>query len=148
MEWAYASASRVEHVARNVRRQDELEVYLSHGVSGYEAVMESFMDSTICRVILADDYDPVGVTGVCQDRIWLLGTPELVNTKSHRWQLAVHGREWVKYCADVVGKRIGNYAYSENNAALRWLKHLGFTVEDPRPFGLHKEMFCEFWMEP
>lgn len=145
MEWAYPSAERVERIARDLRPQDELEVWLSHGMFGYDALMESYYESTFCRVIMSDRYAPVGVTGVVQDRIWLLGTPELTRTKSHRWQLATHGREWVKHCIDVVGGPIGNHVYSENRVAVRWLKHLGFVVEEPKPFGPKDAMFCKFW---
>ena len=145
MHWAYPSAERVERVALNLRPQDELEVLLSDGVSGYDAVMESYYESTISRVILGDNSTPVGVTGVCGDRIWLLGTTELASTKSHRWQLAVHGRQWVKHCIDVVGGPIGNHVYAENRLAIRWLKHLGFVVEEPHPYGVQSAPFREFW---
>ena len=145
MDWAYPSTERVEIVANNLRPQDELEVWLSDGISGYDAVMESFYESTVSRVIMSDHNTPVGVTGVCGDRIWLLGTTELANTKSHRWQLAVHGRQWVKHCIDVVGGPIGNHVYAENRLAIRWLKHLGFVVEKAQPFGVNEASFCEFW---
>jgi len=145
MDWSYPSSDRVEHVANNLRPQDQLEVLLSDGVSGYDAVMESYYQSTIARVILGDNSAPVGVTGVCGDRIWLLGTTELANTKSHRWQLAVHGRQWVKHCIDVVGGPIGNHVYAENRLAIRWLKHLGFVVGEPHPYGVQSAPFREFW---
>ena len=83
MDWAYPSTDRVEHIANHLRPEDQLEVWLSDGVDGYDAVMESYFDSTISRVILGDDSTPVGVTGVCGDRIWLLGPAELTRTKSH-----------------------------------------------------------------
>jgi len=145
MDWAYPSTDRVEHIANHLRPEDQLEVWLSDGVDGYDAVMESYYDSTISRVILGDDSTPVGVTGVCGDRIWLLGTAELTSTKSHRWQLAVYGRQWVKHCIDVVGGPIGNHVYAENRAAIRWLKHLGFVVEPAKPYGTRAASFCEFW---
>jgi len=145
MHWAYPSADRVERIALNLRPQDELEVRLSDGVEGYDAVMESYYASTIARVIMGDNSAPVGVTGVCGDRIWLLGTAALTETKSHRWQLAAHGREWVKHCIDVVGGPIGNHVYSRNRSAVRWLKHLGFVIEDAAPYGVRGAPFHKFW---
>lgn len=144
MHWAYPSTERVELVANSLRPQDELEVWLSDGVTGYEAVMGSYYDSTISRVIMSDDSTPVGVTGVCGDRIWLLGTAGLASSKSHRWQLAVHGRQWVKHCIDVVGGPVGNHVYAENRLAIRWLKHLGFVVKEAAPYGHKAAAFCEF----
>ena len=29
--------------------------------------------------------------------------------------------------------------------SLKWLKHLGFTVEPPEPYGPKGAMFCPFW---
>ena len=136
MEWAYPSTERVEKVAQNLRAEDELEVWLSDGVLGYDAVMESYYESTISRVILGDDYTPVGITGVCGDRIWLLGTPGLTETKSHRWQLATHGREWVKHCIDVVGGPIGNHVYAKNRPAVRWLNTWALLLNHQNPMGL------------
>ena len=145
MNWARPAAEYVEHVAKNVRPQDEIEVFLSDEITGYVAVMESFYTSDVCRVILGDDSTPVGVTGVCEDRIWLLGTPELTKSRSHRWQLAVHGREWVNHCIDVVGGPVGNHVYSENRESVRWLKHLGFDVLEEAPYGPKGALFHEFW---
>ena len=145
MEWAYPSTERVEKIAQNLRPEDELEVWLSDGVLGYDAVMESYYESTIARVILGDNYEPVGITGVCGDRIWLLGTTGLTQSKSHRWQLATHGREWVKHCIDVVGGPIGNHVYAKNRPAVRWLQHLGFVVEPSKPYGVEGAPFRRFW---
>ena len=79
-------------------------------------------------------------TGVCGDRIG--GTPGLTESKSHRWQLAVHGREWVKHCLEVVGTPIGNHVY-KNRAAVRWLKQLGLqNRQSPTALGAP---FCRFW---
>lgn len=145
MQWAELDPDHIKLIASNVRPEDELEVGLSHHISGYDAVWESSLNSQICKVILGDNYTPVGVTGVWDDRIWLLGTPGLMSTASHRWQLAVHGRQWVQHCLDTVGKPIGNHAYAANTRSLRWLQHLGFTLEPPAPFGPSCALFCEFW---
>ena len=148
MKWAEPELRLVTQVACNLREEDQHEVALSDGLSGYDAVMLSYAESCFARVILGDDSSPVGVTGLCGDRIWLLGTPELMSTRSHRWQLAVHGREWVETCLRRVNRPIGNHAYAKNAAALRWLKHLGFTVMPPAPFGPCAALFCEFWRAP
>jgi hypothetical protein len=147
MKWARPTAEFVEHIALNVRPEDEHEVRLSDGMPGYDAVVCSFLRSSLSRVILGDNDDPLGITGMCDNRIWLLGTTGLTSTRSHRWQLALHGREWVEHCLTHVKGPIGNHAYSKNRAALRWLQHLGFTIEPPAPYGPCAALFCEFWRD-
>tara|TARA_R100000781_G_C4081208_1_gene127809 strand:- start:3495 stop:3941 length:447 start_codon:yes stop_codon:yes gene_type:complete len=145
MKWIKATSSIASEVGENLRRQDVNEVLMSHGMTGHQAVMESFKQSSICQAIEGDDGDPVGLTGVVDNRIWLLGTDKLTATKNHRWQLCLYGREWVEHCLESVGKPIGNYVYSENKKSIRWLKHLGFIIYEPEPFGPWDSMFCPFW---
>jgi hypothetical protein len=53
----------------------------------------------------------------------------------------------VEYCLDRVGGPIGNDVYAKNKRSIRWLKHLGFQVEPPRPMGMSAALFCRFWRE-
>lgn len=145
MRWIEATEEVAMEIGLHLREQDCDEVMLSHGMQPLEAVIDSYLGSSICKAIEGDDGRPVGITGVCEDRIWLLGTYSLTATKNHRRMLCKHGREWVDYCLKEVGRPIGNYVYSKNRMAIRWLLHLGFTVESPRPFGPSSALFCPFW---
>jgi hypothetical protein len=145
MRWIPANEEVAFAVGFALRQQDREEVKLSHGMDGLEAVLDSYIQSDVCQAIEGDNGNPVALTGVCGDRIWLLGTDELTATRSHRWQLCLHGREWVEYCLEVVGKPIGNHVYAKNRCSIKWLKHLGFTVEHPEPFGPSAALFCPFW---
>ncbi len=148
MRWIQATADVCMEVGHNLRKEDEIEVHLSHGMSGLNAVMESYVHSDIIQAIEGDSGNPVGLTGVVGDQIWLLGTEELTATKHHRWQLCVYGREWVDYCLEMVGAPIGNHVYSKNRLSIRWLKHIGFTVEKPVAYGVAGALFCPFRREP
>lgn len=145
MKWIRADEDLAMEIGLNLRQQDCTEVMLSHGMSPIEAVIESYLNSDICQGIAGDDGIPVGMTGVCGDRIWLLGTYGLTATKSHRRQLCLYGREWVDYCLEETGRAIGNHVYAKNTRSIRWLKHLGFTVEHAEPFGPSAALFCPFW---
>jgi hypothetical protein len=147
MRWVRPTAERVSHIAFNLRSDDKTEVWLSHHIAGDEAVFESWLSSEICRCIVTSDGEPVGVTGVCGDRIWLLGTEGLTATRSRRLQLCIEGRGWVEHCLKHVGGPIGNDVYAKNRMSIRWLRHLGFEVEEPRPIGLSGALFCRFWRE-
>lgn len=147
MRWIQADEDVAMEIGLNIREQDEIEVRLSHGVSGLEAVLDSYIESDTCMAIEGDNGLPVGITGVCGDRIWLLGTYALTASKNHRRELCLYGREWVDYCLEQTGGPIGNHVYSKNTASIRWLKFLGFTVEHPEPHGPSAALFCPFWRE-
>ena len=145
MRWTDPTEERAYYVAANVRREDEREVWLSHRVDGPTAVLESWLASDVCRCIETADGEPVGLTGLVGDRIWLLGTAGLTATKRRRLQLCIEGRGWVQHCLEQVGCPIWNDVYARNTQSVRWLQFLGFTVEPPRPMGVSCALFSRFW---
>ena len=146
MNWAEPTSARVQYIAEHLRYQDRLEVLYSHGLAGEEAVIQSWKNSQICRCIDADDGKPVGICGVVDSSvIWLLGTENLLATSSHRRQFIRGGRTWVDGLMADGCKVLENWALASNLATLRWLKHLGFTVDTPEPRGRSAQLFCHFW---
>lgn len=133
------------YVANHIRKEDELEVWLSHRVPGPEAVLTSWAESDICAGILTEEGEPAGLTGVVGDRIWMLGTEALTGSKERRLHLCTKGRGWVQHCLESVGAPIGNYVYAKNRRAVRWLRFLGFEIGVPRPYGPSCELFHPFW---
>ena len=67
MNWSDATPARVQRIAKMLRHQDRLEVLYSHGLSGEDAVMQSWRNSQICRCIDGDDGKAVGICGVGGD---------------------------------------------------------------------------------
>ena len=145
MKWAEATEEAAIHVALNLREEDKIEVWLSHGSWPIEAVMWSWSESSLCRCIASEDDQPLALTGLVGNRIWLLGTERLTATRERRLQLCKEGREWVETCLKRAGMAIGNDVYAKNLRSIRWLKHLGFQVATPRPMGPSAELFSEFW---
>ncbi len=145
MKWAEPVSHRVYEIGRNLREADRKEVWLSHRMTGLDAVLTSWQQSDLCRCIETDAGEPVGITGLVKNRIWMLGTDNLVATRERRLQLCKEGRQWVDHCLSVAGMAIGNDVYAKNTASIRWLKHLGFNVASPRPLGDSAALFCEFW---
>lgn len=145
MNWADPTPARVQRIAKMLRHQDRLEVLYSHSATGEEAVYDSWRSSSICRCIDADDGKAVGICGVNGSLIWLLATDELLATASHRRQFIRGGRRWVDgLLADGHGC-LENWALASNRTTLRWLQHLGFTVDTPEPMGRSCQLFCHFW---
>lgn len=146
MNWADPTPARVQRVARMLRHQDRLEVLYSHQLSGEQAVEESWRRSKICRCIDGDDGQAVGICGVNDNTIWLLATDELLATASHRRQFIRGGRQWVDGLLNS-GRflLLENWALASNTTTLRWLRHLGFTIDTPEPMGRSCMLFCHFW---
>jgi hypothetical protein len=145
MRWAGPTSARVQHIAGRLRHQDRLEVFYSHGLTGEEAVLQSWKNSAICRCIDADDGSPVGICGVNGSLIWLLGTEQLLATASHRRQFIRGGRAWVDELLAGGHLCLENWTLASNLQTLRWLQHLGFTVDVPEPKGRSAQLFCHFW---
>lgn len=145
MRWAEPTAARVQHIAERVRYQDELELLYGFGLSGKEGVLQSWKNSAICRCIDADDGSPVGICGLNGTKIWLLGTEKLLATPSHRRQFIRGGKLWIHGLMADGHRYLENWALASNFATLRWLQHLGFTIDTPEPRGRSAQLFCHFW---
>jgi hypothetical protein len=145
MRWAPATEERVKYVAKRLRASDQVEVRLSHGIDPYLVAVESWASSSICQAIVAEDGTPLGITGLDEDLIWLLGTDDLTSTRMRRMQLCREAEEWVQHCLKRVDGPIGNYVYAKNGESIRWLSKLGFTVFPAEPYGPSGALFHPFW---
>lgn len=143
MRWAEPTPGRLERIAAALREQDRIEVMASDGLTPSEAVLSSWRCSDVCRCILGDDGQEVGVCGVNGETIWLLGTAGLTSTRSHRIQLVRRGRRWVDELLET-RPRLGNWVFAANVESVRWLRSLGFTVHPPIPYGPSARLFSYF----
>ena len=77
------------------------------------------------------------------------GIPWLVGTDA----LEEYQRTFLRRCGKVVNAMLAVYPYLENYVDARnhtariWLHWLGFTIEEPQPFGIHGLPFHRFHME-
>lgn len=146
MRWAEPTAARVEHIGRMLRWQDRMEVLYSDCLTGEQAVAESWRDADICRCIDGENGRPVGICGVTGNRIWLLATDDLLPDQQERLQFIREGRQWVDSLFAEHGFRLlENWALASNRVTLRWLRHMGFTIDTAEPRGHSCMLFCHFW---
>lgn len=146
MKWADPTPARVERIGKRLRWQDRAEVLYSHGLTAESAVTESWRMSQICRCIAADDGRAVGICGVNGNTIWLLATDELLETSADRRQFVRAGRRWVDgLFLNHSYQLLENWTLANNTVTVRWLQHLGFTVDTPQPMGRSCMLFRHFW---
>ena len=149
MKLVEGTAERLLFIADNLREQDAKEVMSSHGKDAKEACMESWVHSQLSRCFEGDDGNPVGIWGVNhlgdEQIIWMLGTNNLTATKSHRRQMHRLATTALKELVANGCDYLHNWCMAENKTSLHWLRHLGFTIDEPAPFGAENDMFCHFW---
>jgi hypothetical protein len=143
MRWVMATEERVAWVALHLRKQDAIEVFCSHGADPWQAVHHSWHSSPDCRCIEGDDYSTVGIAGISPGGcVWLLATDGLLATASHRRQFLRGAKQWIDALMAEGAGPLHNWVLAKNTTTLRWLRWLGFTVEQPHPMGPCAELFC------
>lgn len=86
--------------------------------------------------------EPAGVVGIIDYRDYRL--PWAVFTTAidrHPLPFLRGGRAWMRGVSGL----LLNYVDARNTMTIRWLKWLGFTIDDPIPYGVNGEPFSRFW---
>lgn len=147
LEVVPAMEAHARELAPRLRPRDVDEVRDSGGYSPLEALTVSVQWSTYARALL-EDGRVIAMWGVAPlpdgtlGAVWLLGSPELDHHPRLFLKLA---RPEVEHMA---GMFLGltNYVSASNTASVRWLKRLGFTVAEPRPWGRARKPFRHFFL--
>lgn len=138
----------IEIMAQNMRRSDKVEVMASHGHTPLEALIYSFNQSDYLAMAISEGV-PISMLGVSTSNIitglghpWLLSSNELFNHKEYLFEIGpVVIADMVAVCP-----RLVNYVHHENKTSIKWLKSLGFIIEDPEPYGVKGDPFHKFHM--
>ncbi len=141
------TAADVEAVARHMRRADIAECIASGTPNLHEVLVTGIRRSVACWTAEVDG-EAALITGVAPLHTllgdtgvpWMLGT-ELV-TK--------HQRAFIRMSPEYIARMLGafshllNFVHAENTASVRWLKHMGFRLEQAAPYGPLRELFHRF----
>ncbi len=135
-------------LGEKMRSADRLEVWASHHRRSHAAVQWSVDLSAMSRTVKVDG-DLCCIFGVVPGKIdarvgvpWMLCTDEIERHPTWILRLGksiIH--EWRNQYA-----LLCNYILADNEAAVRWLEWLGFTLNDPEPFGPDGALFHYFYM--
>ena len=141
-----AKLEHVDFVAKNIRAEDAAEVKAVSYLSPGEALEMSFFVSDPCHTILYKD-EPVGCFGVApmgegKGSPWLLATDRI---KDMPMYFIRSSKQYIENMLKEY-KFLENWVALDNTISIKWLKWVGFKIEEPEVYGLNGELFCRFWL--
>lgn len=139
----------IKFIADNMRQGDAIEVMASGEHTPIEALTLSVKSSDSAVVVFIDDV-PVAAFGlVRRDYLSGSGVPWLLSAE----QALAHRRKFLELSPQVIDEmlqicpKLVNFVHSENKVSIRWLKWLGFVLEEAEPIGKNGAMFHRFSKE-
>ncbi len=144
-----AMEAHIETIAPALREADMLEIAASGIPDPSEALGRSLRASTRAWTVVVEGIPSLmfGAAPISalsgRGAPWLLGTDAIF--KIYRRFL----RGCPAYVAEMlrIYPHLENYVDCRNAISVRWLKHLGFEIHRPTPYGVNGEMFHRFTME-
>lgn len=139
----------IEIIAADMRQADIDEIWASHHYTPVEALMEGWKDSYLSAIVTIEDEPCVMLGLVIHDILSGSGVPWLLGTEN----VLKHKREFVRQVPAVIDMmldicpKLTNFVHVENRASVRWLKRIGFILDDPLPYGCENELFHRFHLE-
>lgn len=136
----------VEFIAANMREADAVEVWASGHYTPIDAVRKSLEYSKFATVVWIDDvpcaifglsiYDVLSGTGVP----WLLSAEQILN---HKREILKHSPDVIEMMLEICPKLM-NHVHAENKVSIRWLRWLGFDIDEAKPEGRDGALFHRF----
>ena len=130
-----------------LREADKKEIQYSHHRTPKQALAKGFAESTLCLTVEVEGH-PVGMFGIVPQTIlsktasiWLLGSSEIEKIQ----------KTFLKNSRKFIDLFLSYYPYLENfvscerKRTLKWLKHIGATIETPKPYGIEGRLFHHFY---
>lgn len=147
IECRYSTINDVDYLESRLRESDVKEIWAScHNVSR-EALQSGLERSVYCMTIVKDG-EPIGMFGVRGESVvgsvgivWALGTDRI---KEVPMTVLMRSRKYIDQMLSIY-PMLTNFVHAENLVSLRWLKKLGATILEKKPFGCDSELFHQFY---
>lgn len=146
---AKVRGDHVRYVAKHMRRGDRDEIWASNHILPKAALVEGVRISRWSRTGLVEGV-PACIMGVSPRSILSgIGTPWMLCTD----QLERAQRPMLRLSHAMIDRMLAefptliNWVDNRNVTAIKWLRWLGFDVEDPVPYGADQMLFCRFSKE-
>jgi hypothetical protein len=139
----------IEVLVRNMREHDKQEVNAATKMGLRAAVETSVTMSTYAKTGLVND-ELVCMWGVCPiSLISSSGSPWMLGTDLIEKRQRIFLRRSKPWLEDIKKdyKHLENHVDERNILSVKWLKWLGFEMNEAQPYGVHGELFHKFTME-
>ncbi len=137
------------YIAEHMRERDKAEIWAASHHTPEQGVLGSFKTSTsVWAGIMGDEVFcmfGVGPANILSGR----GSPWLLGTDS----IEKYALSFLRHCSWAVDAMHSSYPYLQNwvdvrnTTSINWLKWLGFTIHDPKPFGAEGMLYHRFSKE-
>ena len=136
-------------IASRLREADRIEVEatMRPGDSVTSALFRAYNLSTHRWTGMINN-TPIMICGVVPQSVigqigipWLVGTDEITDVKR---QFVQECRQYLDKMQAAYPEELVNFVDCRNETSIRWLKWMGFDIEEPVPFGNAGEMFHPF----
>lgn len=146
VEYRYPTRQDLLYLSKNLRAVDVAEIQASSGLDVLDA-LEYALEYSINTQLAVYNGEPVYIYGLSvgclldeEAIIWMLGTDKV---DFHKKSMMKNSRKFIKESLYRFYK-LYNYVHFENKKAINYLQHLGFVLDEPKPFGKNGELFCRF----
>lgn len=141
-----AELADVYRLAPRLREQDVNEAWASHHLTGEGALLVSYFQSE-CSFAAVYEGRVLAMWGVARRKnehgaqIWFLGSDEVADFSVTLFRKS---RQFVREALEKYGYLM-NYVDVRNVLSITWLYWLGFTFDEPAPFGKDGQLFYHFY---
>jgi len=149
IEFVKPTEAAIRLIAADMRDADAAEVWASHCQTPIDALMKGWELSDLSVVVECDGV-PCTMLGLVIDNVLTgSGTPWLLSSNhalKYKREFLIQSPPVIEQMLDVC-PRLSNYVHAKNRVSIRWLKWLGFTIDEAVPVGISKEPFHRFHLE-
>ena len=139
----------IQFIADNMREADRIEVWASGRYTPLEALELSIKRSKKSVIVYGDGVPLTALGIVLRGLLSDVGIPWLLSAEQalkYRKQFLKLSPPVIEEMLDICPKLV-NHVHIDNKLSIRWLKWLGFAIEDPEPIGTTGELFHRFHIE-
>ncbi len=132
------NGKHIKVVAKAMRQRDVAEIWASSRNTPRKALEDGVASSVLCWTGMVGD-KPACILGVSPASLlsgrgvpWMLATDRLARAERPMLRLS---RPLIEAMQDIFPRELFNHVDARNTDTVRWLRSLGFTVEDAKPYG-------------
>lgn len=143
-----SNMSDVEYMKTRLRKDDVKEIWASHHSTPEDALKRCITDSILSFTV--QNGKPIAIFGICAEQvlgrratIFMLATDDLNKITI---TFLRRNRKFILYLLSFYDV-LENFVHADNKKSILWLKYLGATIEEAKPYGAEGELFHYFYFK-